>query len=79
MTESVLVTVPEACAILRCSRVTFYRMLRAGDFRITKVRSSTLISRTQLERYIARNTRKYRPEQGKTVPVEVAEAVEVSA
>lgn len=48
-------TVNEAALYLRCSRRSVYRLIAERRITVTKVRSSTFIRRTELDRYLAAN------------------------
>jgi excisionase family DNA binding protein len=56
ITPSVLVTVPEAAALLRLSRATIYRMLARGDLPSVKQGAARRIPRTALEAWVARHS-----------------------
>jgi excisionase family DNA binding protein len=48
-----IVTVQEACAILRMSRTTLYEMLSTGRLRARKLGSKTVFRRSDLESFLA--------------------------
>jgi excisionase family DNA binding protein len=56
ITPSVLVTVPEAAALLRLSRATIYRMLARGDLPSVKQGAARRIPRAALEHWVAQHT-----------------------
>ena len=49
---AVLLTVGEAAARLRVHRATVYRLIRDRKLRLTKVRGSSFIKATEIERYL---------------------------
>jgi excisionase family DNA binding protein len=46
--------IPEAAAALRISRALLYKRIAAGDIAVQKDGKRSLITRTELERYVAR-------------------------
>jgi excisionase family DNA binding protein len=50
-------TIPEAGVVLRVSRWTIHRLLRAGQLRRTKVGRLTRIPARDVQKYLDRNTR----------------------
>lgn len=46
--------IPEAAQALRISRSVLYKRIRAGDIAVQKDGKRSLITRTELERYVAR-------------------------
>jgi excisionase family DNA binding protein len=55
-----LLTVNEAAAEMRVSRGQIYMLLRAGKILPTYVGCCARISRTELERFVRRNTTRHR-------------------
>lgn len=53
MSETELLTIKEAAAVLRVSEATLFNMLRAGDVVAVKFGRRTLIERTEINRVIA--------------------------
>jgi excisionase family DNA binding protein len=51
--HSALLDVNQAMGILCCSRGTVYNLIRGGDIRPIKVRSSTRFQRSEIERFIS--------------------------
>jgi len=47
-----LLTVKEAMERLRCSRGTFYKLVREGKFKIKKMGKKTLVDSDEIEKYI---------------------------
>lgn len=48
-------TVNEVCGLLSVSRVTLYKMMKAGELKYSHVRSQRRISSTELKRYMNRD------------------------
>lgn len=48
-----LLTIAEACRLLKMGKTTLYREIKAGHIRPVKLAGSTRIPRAELERYIA--------------------------
>lgn len=54
-----LLTVIEAMQRLRCSRSTFYKLIKQGKFKIKKMGKKTLIDSDEIEKYIDSITVEY--------------------
>jgi excisionase family DNA binding protein len=55
--SSDLLTSPEAAAYLRCHRITLYKLWHARKLKMVKVGGSTRWRRSELDRFIDRQTR----------------------
>lgn len=53
MTESLLLTIPEACRALNIGRTTLYRLIDEGRLQVRKVGRKSLILRADVERFAA--------------------------
>ena len=51
--RQLLYTVPHAAAVLDLSKTTVWNMIRDGELESIKVRNRRMITRAELERYIA--------------------------
>ena len=55
-TEPLLLTVPESAKLLNVSRVTVFKLLRAGRLASLKIGAKRMIPRQELDRFIERET-----------------------
>ncbi|MBL8642110.1 MAG: helix-turn-helix domain-containing protein [Alphaproteobacteria bacterium] len=47
-----LLTIPEACAMIRVGRTKFYQLLNAGEIKAVKIGKKTLILETSIHEWI---------------------------
>ena len=47
-----LLTIPEACAMIRIGRTKFYQLLNAGEIKAVKIGKKTLISEIAIQEWI---------------------------
>lgn len=59
MTDDELLDVNEAAAYLTVHRATLYREVRRGAIATVKVRHSTRVRRSELDRYLVSRERRY--------------------
>lgn len=56
MPDHVFYTIAEGGIILRCSKATMYKLIGAGELRMSKLHGKSLIAKTELDRFIAKLT-----------------------
>lgn len=47
-----LLTIPEACAMIRVGRTKFYQLLNAGEIKAVKIGKKALIKSSELEKWV---------------------------
>lgn len=50
--NTMLLTIPEACAAIRIGRTKFYQLLNSGEIKAVKIGKKTLIPIKELENFI---------------------------